>query len=203
MENILLEYFGWTKTDDRDIFKFYPSSKYSFEENKNSIMRYLLYLSIILSVLTKKYKLVIFFMVCLLFVQIIGSNIISTKKKDDEIVEKKENICRKSTINNPMGNSLLYTPENELDQKLCRFQEKEIDKNLKYNVYYDSKDLFLKKNNIRPFITMPSQTHPNDIDRYKRYIYYFDNPTCKFDAMNCMFNEDIRYHKTNYLEKYN
>ena len=50
---------------------------------------------------------------------------------------------------------------------------------------------------------MPSQTYPNDIDNFKKFLYYFDNPTCKFDGMDCMFNEDLRYHKTDFYDKQN
>lgn len=54
---------------------------------------------------------------------------------------------------------------------------------------------------MRPFITMPSQTHPNNINNFTSYLYNFDAPTCKTNGMNCMFNEDLRYHKNTFLTK--
>ena len=103
---------------------------------------------------------------------------------------KIENInCRKSTIDNPMGN-VLY---DNYDYKLCLNED--IDKNLKYNYYYNSSDLFLKKNNTRPYITMPSQTYPNDINKLKDYLYNFNNLTCKYNSIDCMINNNIKYHK--------
>jgi hypothetical protein len=131
--------------------------------------------------------------------QIVGDKVVDIRTKYDKVIYDADNKCRKSSINNPMGNSLLYTPVDDLNLKLCKLQEKQIDDNVKFNVYNDSSDLFLKKNNIRSFITMPSQTHPNDIDSFKNYLYNFDHQTCKVDQINCMFNEDVRYHKTDFV----
>jgi len=41
---------------------------------------------------------------------------------------------------------------------------------------------------------MPSQTVPNDIQNNKK-LYQVSNDTCKINSKNCMYNEDIRYHK--------
>ena len=99
-------------------------------------------------------------------------------------------ICRKSTIDNPMGNVLLY---DDYNNKLC--SKEDIDTNLNYNYYYNSTDLFLKKNNTRSYITMPSQTHPNDIDKFKKYLYNFNNPSCKYNSIDCIINNNIKYYK--------
>jgi len=130
-------------------------------------------------------------------IEIIGSKIINNNSSDLDLKNKIINRCRKSTINNPMGNPLLYTKQDDLDISLCKTDDNDINSNLRYNVYNDEKDLFLKKkNNMREFITVPSQTHPNNLNAYKDYLYYFDNPTCKTDNINCMFYNDIRYHKS-------
>jgi len=205
MENLLIKYYNQITSDIGDIFSdpilFIPSINNDIKTNKNAIIKYFIYAGIIIGFLTQSWNLVIFFLVCLVITQIISSKMISIKNTNNDFHQQTYNKCRKSTIDNPMGNALLYTPVDELDQKVCRFQDKKMEENLRFNVYNDSSDLFLKKNNIRPFITMPSQTHPNDIDKFKKYLYYFDNPTCKFDGMNCMYNEDLRYHKTDFYDK--
>lgn len=109
--------------------------------------------------------------------------------------------CKNSTIDNPLGNFLLYSPLNEYDYNLCLNQENEIENNLRYNVYNDSKDLFLTKNSIRPFIKMPNQTQPNDLDKIKKYFYNFDNKVCKYDSINCINYDDLRYHKNYYINE--
>ena len=172
-------------------------------KNKNVInnTKYIIYFVLFIVLFWINRKLMILILVYLILIQLIKSKMSIVKKKSDNLISKNLNKCNKTTINNPMGNSLLYTSINKLNQQLCNNQDKQIDVNLKYNIYYDSKDLFLKNNNTRPFITMPSQMHPNNIDKYKKYIYYLDNPSCKLNQQNCMYNEDIRYHKTNYLTK--
>ncbi len=179
---------------------FFPSKKNTAEQNKNAIIRFFLYASIIIIIITNNYKLVVLLIILIIIVQLIGSKVLSTRKTYDKIREDKEKICRKSDINNPLGNALLYTPIEELNLKLCRNEDDKIKSNLMHNVYNDSYDLFLKKNNLRSFITMPSQTHPNDIDSFKKYLYYFDNPSCKMNGLYCAVNEDLKYHKTNYME---
>jgi hypothetical protein len=205
MDNLLKKYYNKITSDLGYVYSdpttFIPLLNNGIEENKNALIKYFTYVGIIIGILTQSWKLIIFFLVCLILTQIIGSKMSSIKQIRKKEYQNKYAQCRKSTINNPMGNVLLSTPDADLDNKICRFQDKEIDTNLKYNVYYDSNDLFLKKNNIRPFITMPSQTHPNDINQFKKYLYFFDNPTCKTDSMKCMFNEDLRYHKTDFYAR--
>ena len=205
MENLLTKYYNQITSEIGEIFKdptlFVPIINNDIKSNKNAIIKYLIYAGIIVGFLTQSWNLIIFFLVCLILTQLIGSKMISIKNNIKKNYEEKYTQCRKSTINNPMGNALLYTPVNELDQKVCKFQDKQMDQNLRYNIYNDSSDLFLKKNNVRPFITMPSQTYPNDIDKFKKFLYYFDNPSCKFDKMGCMYNEDLRYHKTDFYDK--
>ncbi len=139
--------------------------------------------------MTQYWKLII-----VLIITFIILNILMKMMNDIKIQRELKAIpkCRKSTIDNPMGNVLLG--DKNLDEKLCPNQN--INDNLTYNIYYNEEDLFKTKNNTRPFITMPSQTYPNDMEQFKKFLYNFDNPTCKLNSKNCMFNEDIRYHKS-------
>jgi len=109
--------------------------------------------------------------------------------------------CRKSSINNPMQNALLYMSEDELDNEICNESNILIDENLRFNIYTNSNDLYMKENNIRPFITMPSTTFPNKIDNFKNNLYNFENKTCKIDSINCMHIDDVRYHKNYFYNK--
>jgi hypothetical protein len=179
---------------------FFPSSKYDIKTNKYAIIRFGLYSSLCIGILTNNWKLVIMILVLIVIIGLILSEADLIKQK--EIAKKNLTIppnCKKSTHNNPMGNVLLYTDIDDANKNLCPNQNNLIDTNLKHNIYYDSKDLFHKKNNTRPFITMPSQTHPNNIDEYKNFLYNFNNPTCKTDGIDCMYNEDLRYHKTYFI----
>ena len=169
---------------------FFPTSTQNFEQNKNAIIKFIIYSSIIILLFTGNISIFIICVIIAILIAITCNKIITAKQSFDIKNYDNNNKCRKSTIENPMGNILLYTPADKMNEKLCDNQEKKIEDNLTYNIYYDSHDLFNKKNNTRSFITMPSQTHPNDIDKFKKYVYFFGNPTCKSDGLDCMFNED-------------
>jgi c-di-AMP phosphodiesterase-like protein len=183
---------------------YIQNNRLNIIENKNAILKLLTCLIILILIFKKQIFGVIFICFVMIFIEIFnqrqkGKHQI--KKEDQTNNLNKSNIkCRKSTIDNPMGNILLYTPIEEQNIKFCANDEELIKNNLMHNVYFNEKDLFLKKENMRPFITMPSETNPNAIDDFKKYLYDFDNSTCKIDKMNCMYNEDLRYHKTHFVE---
>ncbi len=159
---------------------------------KKSLILILLLILIVL----RSWNLLIISIIIIVSILLIKKLLIDHKIKNNMIMEKM--YCRKSDINNPMGNVLLYTNQDELEYDICKNED--INNNLNFNIYNDSKDLFMRKNNIRPFITMPSKYYPNDIDNFKNNLYYLDNPTCKLNSTNCTYNEDIRYHKNYFLD---
>jgi len=157
----------------------------------------ILILILILIVILGNLNLIIFIFLLILFVLILKYFLLETKNKYNKTI--KNTYCRKSDINNPMGNVLLYTQEDKLEYNIC--SNENIDSNLRFNIYNNSKDLFLRKNNIRPFITMPSIHHPNNIDNFKNNLYNFNDESCKLTGTNCMFNENIKYHKNYFIKK--
>ena len=152
-------------------------------------------LIILILLILRSWNILIFGLISVLFIIYIRSVLSNSKNKNNKLMEKM--LCRKSDINNPMGNVLLYTKEDELEYNIC--PNENIDNNLRFNIYNNRKDLFLKKNNVRPFITMPSIYYPNDIDNVKNNLYFFNKSSCKLDGTNCMYGEDIRYHKNYFL----
>jgi hypothetical protein len=205
---------------------FVPNKKLNFIENKNAILKYLTYTMILILLIKRHIPSAIVLCVGMVFVEIIGTNINNypitssfglksstgsfdknSHIKSSHIKSSNNGTCRKSTIDNPMGNVLLYTPVSEQNMSFCEKSNPTnigmsgiVNTNLTHNVYFNEKDLFYKKENMRPFITMPSQTNPNNIGNFKKYLYDFNNSTCKIDQTNCMFNEDVRYHKTHFVE---
>ena len=180
---------------------FYPSSLFDVETNISSVIKFGLYASLIIILLTNNFKLAILIIIFIILLTIYSRKSVVTYNNISNANFLENNKCRKSTIDNPTANALLYTEQDELNYKMCANQDDDIDKNIKHNFYFDSHDLWFTRNNMRPFITMPSQTHPNDIDKFTSYLYNFKAPTCKTDALNCVFNDDVRYHKTNFIDK--
>jgi hypothetical protein len=146
-------------------------------------------------IVLRSWNLVIFISITILFIIFIRSILINSNNKNNKLMEKM--YCRKSDIHNPMGNVLLYTKNDELEYNIC--PNEDVESKLRFNVYNDRKDLFLRRNNVRPFITMPSRYHPNDINNVKNNLYNFNESSCKLNGTNCMFNEDLRYHKNYFL----
>jgi hypothetical protein len=167
------------------LLNFFPSKKYNTLENRDAIIKFLIYAAILIYIFQNDDKM-IKIIVILIIVTYIVFKLINRRSNE-------QFNCRNTTLENPLGNILLY--DTDYDKKVCDNNEK-IQNNLDYNVYYNSKDLFKKENNLRrQFIFMPSQTVPNDIQKFKENLYQFSNDTCKINSKNCMYNEDIRYHK--------
>ena len=161
--------------------------------NKYKIL--ILILTILILIILRSWNILISGIILILFIYYIKYILSNTKHKNNKLMEKM--FCRKSDINNPMGNVLIYTKEDELEYNIC--PNENIEHNLRFNIYNNRKDLFLRKNNIRQFITMPSTYYPNDIDNVKNNLYYFNKSSCKLNGTNCMYGEDIRYHKNYFL----
>ena len=166
------------------LLNFFPSKKYNTLENRDAIIKFLIYAAILIYIFQNDDKM-IKIIIILIIVTYIVFNLINRRTNE-------QLNCRNTTLENPLGNILLY--DTDYDKKVCDNNEI-IQNNLDYNIYYNSKDLFKKENNLRNFITMPSQTVPNDIEKFKENLYQFSNDTCKINSKNCMYNEDIRYHK--------
>ena len=144
----------------------------------------------------KRWDILIIFLVFIGSSYLIYNYILNTHNTNIKTTNDK--YCRKSDINNPMGNVLLYTTNDELEYNLCANQD--IETNLRFNIYNNKKDLFLRKNNIRSFITMPNLQYPNDIQNVKNKLYFFNDASCKLNSTNCAFNENIKYHKNYFIK---
>lgn len=145
MERIIYDIINTNIIDTfNDPTLFFPSNNYNVKKNISSIIKFFLYSGIIILVLTQNWKIMIIIMVFVIVLKKFSKKAISF---NEELIEKNNQItnCKKSTLNNPTGNALLYDSEEILNKKFCPLQEKEMDNNIKYNFYFDSKDLWQKK----------------------------------------------------------
>ncbi len=152
-------------------------------------------MSIILCIF-KRWDILIIFLIIISSIYLILIYVLDQNQTHNKMINDK--YCRKSDINNPMGNVLLYTNGDELEYDMCA--NPDIESNLRFNIYNDKKDLYMRRNNIRPFITMPTIQYPNDIQNVKNQLYNFNNASCKLDSTNCTFNENIKYHKNYFIK---
>lgn len=105
---------------------------------------------------------------------------------------KKHQSCRRSTINNPMGNLLPLDPQSHLEACDDEPQEK-IHDNLFWE-FYEDQDNLTAKTKLRAFITMPITSIVN---KRKDFLNFMYQPTlkCKTDGIGCYDYRDLRFNK--------
>ena len=176
------------------LLRFIPSKSMSLEEKLNSIVRFGLYLSILLMVLKENYLYMYIFVFSLIITYIIyvfkddtkekfnnkGEKELSNIEEINEIELTEHESCRKPTKNNPFMNPLL--PDNyETIKKSCPYTDpikEKIDNYFYDNLFDDTSKLYGKRNSQRNFYSMPSTTIPNDQDGFAKWCYKVPK-TCK------------------------
>jgi hypothetical protein len=150
-----------------DYLEIFPTSKMTLKEKIMSLIRLLLYLTIIGLIVFRSLGM-IFFMGLVIMI------IIYYVVKDE-----KEEKCYRSTINNPVMNvTYIDHIKNPDREKACN----EIDKdNIRYNLYENEKDIFMSRNQERIFYTQPITTLVNDQNKYLDFLYDSERKTCKGD----------------------
>ena len=110
---------------------------------------------------------------------------------------KKQIVCRNSTINNPLGNTLITTKSNDLKINDCDIDNEIINKNIEYNQYFNSNDFYKNKNNNSIYIKYKTH-YPNNIQKFFNYLYKTDKNICKINN-NCGKKINIRFDRYNIL----
>ena len=187
-----------------DYDDFFPIKNILLDKNIYSIFRFLLFSFIIILFISDKYllKLFLFILLIIIFICLIlledkQDNYIKNIIYKEHINNFKPEICRKSTINNPLSNILNTMDNNELDLKSCNNNintDKLIKDNLTYNLYTDSTDLLDRKTNKNKYIKLNTE-YPNNSKSFKDFLYDFNENNCKVDSMMCRSYDDFRYHK--------
>lgn len=149
-------------------------------------------------------KLIMFFIYLLIILILIGSEfrnialgiiilLILVKYlyiKEHFINEKK---CRRPTINNPFMNPL-YEADN---LEACKVDDKEILDKFNHNLNRNIGDVFEKRTGQLLYRTNNVTTIPNKYDDFLNFIKLtYDEPdnNCKYDGVNCLKYNDLRYH---------
>ena len=99
--------------------------------------------------------------------------------------------CKKSTIDNPFKNYLLYNTD-EIDDKNCNIKDNKERYNYELNLYKNLDDLYDMDNSYRHFYTMPITNTINNIEEYGNWLYKKEG-SCKIDGLNCLNFVDLRY----------
>jgi hypothetical protein len=169
-----------------NLTKFFPNEHMTKEEKLNSIVRYGLYLSILLFIYNNNIN--SFFILILLlgltyFIYTNKSlNILGGNQKDNKkYTYSTEENPMKNILVNEMGTTKPPAYDNSLD-------EEEVKKNLNKKLYKSIADFNDDQHSQRQWFTMPNHIEGN----FAKWLY--DKPSCKSgDKETCVENIDYRY----------
>lgn len=159
------------------LLEFIPSSKMTFTEKLNAVVRFGIYLSVILFLVKLNY--LFFYIPLVLLVITYGIHMVTTSKESfqEEYHEKKKVPCSEPTFNNPFMNVLLTdyrnnpTKNQACNEKIDPTIRNKINRTFNFNLYQDVDDVYGKGNSQRQFFTMPYTTIPNDQETFASWLY--------------------------------
>jgi len=190
--------------------EFFVAKDQTTDEKLNSIARFGIYISILLSLYHKDPKYLSLCILTFVITFFIHSNLNS--EKFDSVSEVKNVIKNETdtetTLNNPFGNAsvldIVDDPKRGPVADYTSFTEKalkeknKVEENFGYNLYKEAgDDIYNKNNNQRQFYTNPDRGQiPNDPDgNFKNWLYgSLQDSTCKLNTYACSKNnnEDLR-----------
>lgn len=175
------------KTDR--IHEFFVTEDQSPDEKLNSITRFGVYVSIVLSMYHNNPKYILLSLIFFAITYFIHTNTDPVPPDPPQFVEP--------DLNNPFGNNVItdapdrppmvdYSSNNKKTMEI----KNKMEESFNYNLYNDLGDLYGKTNSQRQFYTTPSRgTTPPDPDgKFKQWLYG-DMPSCKDNTYNCRVYE--------------
>jgi hypothetical protein len=195
---------------NKNYLKFFPSTNYSDIENLNSIARFGIYSSILLSIYNRNVKYLFLYLIPMLIT--VGIYLffdINIEKFSNELENTNEYTL--PTLNNPMMNVMIgeYAQNDPEDSgiietrkeaypvsdnsKEAYYVKKDMENKLNFNLFRDVGDIYNNKHGQRSFYTMPSTTVPNDLNAYLDFVYKKDaQASCKENRFNCMKYDNLK-----------
>jgi hypothetical protein len=179
---------------------FYPSSHMTTKEQYNALLRFSIYFTLIMILISNNYRYIYVVLLTGLITYIMYTvNAIENKKKQDELdkfdlaYSKIDNkYCSKPTKNNPFMNFMVNEyVENPDKYEACNIDNDTIRKNIKKNfnegLHRSNDDIFSKNASDRQFYTNPNTKVMNDQTGLAEWLYKTPK-TCKEDGLQCYKN---------------
>jgi hypothetical protein len=164
--------------------EYIPKKDMSYVEKINAITRFVIYASIILTILRRDLNMMlipIFCMAVIYFLLKWGSEI-------PELSESFKNVSEEMqlpTINNPFMNVLPGDKTTRLKaSESTGCIKKKVEENFDFNLYKNTNDVFGSENSNRQFYTMPNTSTPNKQMDFAKWLYGGPE-TCKENTSSC------------------
>lgn len=199
--------------------RFCPHKNMSNVEIMNSVMRFSIYLFLIVAIITDDLSVigfpVLFGIITFVYTKYNTENyhfpekIVDPKKFDANLKKYNNNPNPLPTKTNPFMNTLLTdlnTPNTFCD-KGSSIDDKQIKKMSEFyfneNLMKDTDDIYNKKNSQRQFFKMPDGygSKHGDTSKFSKWLYNIPEPTCKEDTSYCMNSRSATYDNLQNLQQ--
>ena len=168
--------------NSNNYMKILPLQEMSTEQKLNAILRFALYLSVLLALLHANYK-YLFIAIITALVSAVINQYSSGKKEMNEQFLKKNNayivdnkVCSRSTVDNPFMNpSIADITMNPNHPEACNLDNEEVkqmvEDNFNARLFRDVSDLYGNMSSQRQFYTMPVTTIPSNQTDFANWLY--------------------------------
>lgn len=174
------------------LLEFIPLNDLTLEEKLNSLVRFSLYFSVLMTIIKKDYRYIY------VALTVMGVTYLVYNKYKETFENKKENIlndkgealknnleCDKPKENNPLMNTLL-TDDFKTKKQACTINKevsKDIDNKFYSKLYASGDNLYNSRIDQRQFYSMPNTQVPNNQGDFARWLYS--------TPVSCEIGEDI------------
>lgn len=188
---------------DVNYYKIIPIRDMSLQEKLNAILRFFIYLGVILALIKDNYKYLLLGIITAIMTIIINIYKDKQQKDTEQFLEEKNisivdnKVCARSTVDNPFMNlSIADIYLNPDHPQACDVENAQIKqtvaKNFYSRIFRDVNDIYGKDASERQFYTMPCTKVANDQKDFATWLYGNNgNGSCKDgNAEQCWRNID-------------
>ena len=171
----------------KNFYVMLPTQEMSLEQKLNALLRFFLYLSIVLSLVMVNSKYLFIGILAAILSYVIyqfeqRDRTTAEKFLEDKTLDIVDNkLCTRTTVENPFMNpsivDIKYNPERPAACNIASVKDR-VEANFKKRVFKDVNDIWGKDFSAREFYTTPSTTIPNDQEGFAKWLYG-EPATCK------------------------
>ena len=172
---------------------FFPRDDMSTDEKINSVMRFMLYFSVVLYVFNRSVRIFYILALCGLLSYVVSEMNLDglgprrekyINNSSDKRYSRRNRRCTKPSKLNPFMNVLMTDYKDNADRpKACDVDSARVRKSMKTNfehdLYRNVDDVFDRNYSYRQFYTTPNTTIPNDQEAFAKWLYLNEEATCK------------------------
>ena len=166
-----------------------PTENMTIQEKLNALVRFFLYLGILLALIKADSRYLFFGIVAAIISILVNEMYLQKRLKQERFLNEKgvgivdSKICSLSTVDNPFMNASVadygYNPDRPSACSITNDNVQDrVEDNFNARLFKDVGDLYGKMASQRQFYTMPNTKIPNDQTGFAEWLYG-TGPTCK------------------------